>query len=109
MSWFGGPDGAGPARSAGQPDPGDEPVPGAHGCLDEARINLDELELAAADQPQRAVVANVAPGEKQVAVVTGAAHVRPAEVEAVGIAPHGDPHPPPPPPHIPLLRTSRSP
>src|SRR5260221_7570218 len=109
MSWFGGPDGAGPARSAGQRGPGGEPVPGAHGCLDEARINLDELELAAADQPQRAVVANVAPGEKQVAVVTGAAHVRPAEVEPVGIAPHGDRHLPARRRRIAGLRVGRSP
>jgi len=48
-------------------------VPRAHGFLDEPGINLGELDLAAADQPHRAVVANVAPGEKQVAVVTGAA------------------------------------
>src|SRR5215472_2724633 len=90
MNWFCRPGEAGFPRSAGQPDPGDELVPGAHGILDEPGINLDELELAAADQPHRAVVANVAPGEKQVAVVAGTAHVRPAEVEAVRIPPHGD-------------------
>src|SRR5215813_14787196 len=89
MSWFRRPGEAGFPRQA---DSGDELVSGAHGFLDEAGINLDELELAAADQPHRAVSANVAPGEKQVAVVPGAAHVRPAEVEAVGIAPHDDRH-----------------
>src|SRR5215831_12918172 len=89
MSWSRRPGEAGFPR---QVDPGDELVPGAHSSLDEAGITAGELELAAADQPHRAVAANVAPGHKQVAVVTGAAHVRPAEVEAVGIAPHDDRH-----------------
>jgi Pyridine nucleotide-disulphide oxidoreductase, dimerisation domain len=40
---------------AGQPDPGDEPVPRAHGVLDEAGTDVSEPELAAPDQPQRAV------------------------------------------------------
>ena len=52
--------------------------------------DIGEPELAAPDQPQRAVAGNVAPGEKEVTVGAVAAHVRPAEVEAVFIAPHGD-------------------
>jgi hypothetical protein len=49
-------------RSAGS---GDEPAPGAHGFLDEAGIDAGEPELAAAEQPQRAVAGNVTPGEKR--------------------------------------------
>ena len=60
---------------AGYSDP-NEPVPGAHGFLDEPGIDLGEPELAAADKPQRAVAVNVAPGEKQVAVGAVAAHIR---------------------------------
>jgi hypothetical protein len=55
-------------------------------------VDVGEPELAAADQPQRAVARNVAPGEKQVTVGAVAAHIRPAEVQATGIAPHGDRH-----------------
>jgi hypothetical protein len=38
---------------------------GAHGFLDEAGIDAGEPELAAAEQPQRAVAGNVTPGEKR--------------------------------------------
>src|SRR5215468_1780069 len=90
VSWSCRPGEGGFLPVAGQPDSRDQPVPGAHGFLDEAGINVEEAELAAADQPHRAVVANVAPGEKEVAVGAVAAYGRPAEVEAVRIAPHGD-------------------
>src|SRR5215470_19080436 len=39
----------------GQPDPGDEPVPGAHGLRDKAGWHLDQPELGTAEQPQRPV------------------------------------------------------
>ena len=39
-----------------------QPVPGSHGFLDKARVDVGEPELAATDQPQRAVARNVAPG-----------------------------------------------
>ena len=61
IGWFRRP---GEARGAGQADPGDEPVPGAHRFLDKPGIHAAEPELAAADQPQRAVAVHVAPGEK---------------------------------------------
>src|SRR5215471_4676572 len=86
VSWSRRPGEGGFLPVAGQPDPGDEPAVGAQGVLDEAGINVAEAELAAADQPHRAVVVNVAPGEKEVAVGAVAAHGRPAEVEAVRAA-----------------------
>jgi thioredoxin reductase len=90
IGWLRRPDEGWLPLRAGQPDPGHEPVPGTHGFLDEAGISAGELELTAADQPQRAVVLNVAPGEEEVAVGTVAADVGPAEVKTVGLAPHGD-------------------
>ena len=61
IGWFRRP---GEARGAGQVDPGNEPAPRAHGCLDKPGIDAAEPELAAADQPHCAVAARVAPGEK---------------------------------------------
>src|SRR5579859_4490856 len=74
----------------GQPDPGEEPVAGAHGLLGEAGIDVHQPELGAAEQPQRAVAGNLAPGQTEVAVGAVAMYERPAEVEAVSVAPHRD-------------------
>ena len=78
----------------GQADPGDEPVPGAQGVLDQARVDLHEPELGAAEQPQRPVPGHVAPGQAEVPVGAVAADERAAEVQARVAAAGRSPAPP---------------
>src|SRR5215472_12565744 len=71
----------------GQPDPGDEPVPGAHGLRDEAGRHLDQPELGTAEQPQRPVSGHVPPGQREVTIRADTAHERAGEVIAVVVLP----------------------
>jgi hypothetical protein len=48
----------------GQPDSCDQSLLGAQGFLDQAGIYVDEPELGAAEQSQRAVAGHVAPGQE---------------------------------------------
>ena len=78
------------APGVGQPDPGQEPLAGAHRLLDEPGIDVGEPELGAAEHPQRSVAGDVAPGQAEMPVGAVAADERPAEVEAVLVTAHGD-------------------
>src|SRR3984957_1571961 len=74
----------------GQPDSCNQPVLGAQGFLDQAGIDVDEPEFGPAEQPEGAVTRHVTPGQAEVAVGAVAADERPAEIQAVVVAAHGD-------------------
>ena len=69
---------------------GDQPGAGTHGLGDEGGSDVGELQLGAADEPEGTVGRDVAPDEAQVAVGAVASYERPAEIEAVIIAPDRD-------------------
>src|SRR6202041_3101436 len=67
-----------------------EPGAGSQGPLYERGVGVTEPELRSAEEPERAVRADVAPGQSEVAVGAVAADEGTAEVEAVCAAPDGD-------------------
>src|SRR5580700_11979251 len=71
----------------GEVDPGDQPGAGAHGLGHEGGGDVGELQLGAADEPERTVGRDIAPGDAQMAVGAVAAHEGAAEIEAVITAP----------------------
>src|SRR5579862_7366528 len=68
---------------AGEADPGDQPGAGPHRLGHQAGVDVGELQLGTADEPERAVGADVTPGDAQMAVGAVAAHEGTAEIEAV--------------------------
>src|SRR5436190_558890 len=74
------------APGVGEADPGDELVAWAHGVLDEDGIDVDQPDLDAAEQPERAVAGNLAPGQAEVAVGAVTGHEGPPEGDAVAAA-----------------------
>src|SRR5260370_5731344 len=76
------------APGVGEPDPGDQPAGGAHRLFDDARIDVYEPQLGAAEHPQRPVAGHLAPGQAEMAVGAVTAHERPAAVVALLAAPH---------------------
>src|SRR5271156_3039609 len=74
----------------GEVDPGDQQGAGAHGLGHEGGVAVGELQLGAADEPERTVGRDVAPGDAQMAVSAVAAHEGAAEIEAVITAPDRD-------------------
>src|SRR3984957_8852005 len=80
---------------AGEADPGDQPGAGPHRLGYEGGVHVGELQLGTADEPERAVGADVAPGDDQMAVGAVAAHEGAAEIQAVIPTPDRDRNLPP--------------
>src|ERR1700756_3729970 len=74
----------------GEADPGDESVTRPHGVLDDAGIDVDQPDLDAAEEPERAVAGDLTPSQAEVAVGAVAGDEGPPEVDAVIAA--ADPH-----------------
>src|SRR5271170_1087077 len=79
----------------GEVDPAEQPGAGAHGLGHEGGVDVGELQLGAADEPERTVGQDVAPGDAQMPVAAVAAHEGAAEIEAVIAAPDRDLNLPP--------------
>src|SRR3984957_14644962 len=80
---------------AGEADPRDQPGAGPHRLGYEGGVHVGELQLGTADEPERAVGADVAPGDGQMAVGAVAAHEGAAEIQAVIPTPDRDRNLPP--------------
>ena len=90
-------DGPGDVRGAdraalrvSEADPHREPGAGPQGLLDDLGVELEELELGPAKEPERTIGGDVAPGQSEVTVGAVAPDEGTAEVQAVGVAPDRD-------------------